>query len=32
MSYKDYNKYSFRDKISLMIQKIDDLIQAIEEK
>lgn len=32
MSYQQYNKYSFKDKIALMIEKLDNLIKAIEEK
>lgn len=30
--YKDYNDYSERDKLALLIEKIDALIKAIEDK
>ena len=29
MDYRKYNKYSFREKISLIIEKLDDLIAAL---
>lgn len=32
MSYKKYNKYGWRDKLALVIDKLDALITAIEEK